>query len=258
MRQLILLCLCLSCFFIQAQQDSTKKKERFSKLLFADVSNAGKSMLYTFKRPLSWKKKEWITFGAVLGIATATSFLDESASDFFQRNQSDYLNPFAELGDFIGQPEHQGPFLLAFWSVGVSINNKWMRETSSMMAASMATSGLLTAFGKEAFGRARPNKGEGSNSFKLFAGKDYHSLPSAHTTLSISSAWVLARQVKPLALKIPLYAIPVVVGWSRIYDNAHWFSDVVVSSALAIASAEAVIQYYSTIKKKDESKACLI
>jgi len=258
MRQFILFFLLLFCFSTYSQIDSSAKKENIPRRIYNDATDVGKAIFYTYQRPFYWKKKNWLTFGGVVGVSFASSFLDQEASDFFQRNQSKFLDPFADAGDFIGQPEHQGPFLATLWGLGILVNNDWMRETGSMIAASMATSGLLTAFGKEAFGRARPSKGEGSTSFKLFAGKEYHSLPSAHTTLSISSAWILARQIKPLALKIPFYAVPLVVGWSRVYDNAHWLSDVVVSSALGIACAEAVIQYYSLIEKKDNRTSWII
>lgn len=254
MRFVLILLTALFPIALSAQLDSLKKTENFPKRVFSDVSDVGKSIIYTYERPFKWKKKEWGTLGAVLGTAVAISFIDEPVNDFFRRNQSKYLNPFADFGDFVGQPEHQGPFLLGFWGIGVSINNKWMRTTGTMMAASMATSGLLMRLGKTAFGRARPSKGEGSLFFKPFAGKSFHSLPSGHTTLGISSSWILARQFKPLALKIIFYSVPAVVGWSRIYDNAHWFSDVFLSSALGIACAEAVISYYSKNKKEDNDK----
>jgi membrane-associated phospholipid phosphatase len=124
-----------------------------------------------------------------------------------------------------------------------------------MLAASMAASGLVQTFGKEIVGRARPSKGDGNLFFKPFGGKNFHSFPSGHTMLSISSSWILARQVKSLPLKITFYAIPAVVGWSRLYDNAHWFSDILLGSALGIASAEAVIQYYSSVRRKEKDQA---
>ncbi|MFT5667804.1 MAG: membrane-associated phospholipid phosphatase [Vicingaceae bacterium] len=183
--------------------------------------------------------------------------MDEPINDYFTNNKTHFQDHVASFGDFMGQPEYQGPFLVVFWGEGMASNNEWIRTTSNMLAASIAASGLIQTFSKAALGRARPSSGDGNSSFKPFWGKNYHSFPSGHTMLSISSSWIMARQVKYVPLKIVFYTIPAVVGWSRLYDNAHWFSDIVLGSALGIASAEAVIRYYSTIKKKDHSQAGL-
>ena len=242
---------------IFSQSDTTVKKERFHQRVYYDVTNTAKAVIYVYKRPFTWKKKEWKIFGAVAGTSIAVSFLDEPINDYFKKNQTHFQNEVASFGNFMGQPEYQGPFLVAFWGLGVTSNNEWIRTTSTMLAASMAASGMIQTFSKEAVGRARPSSGDGNTSFKPFGGKAYHSFPSGHTMLSISSSWIMARQVNFLPLKIVFYAIPAIVGWSRLYNNAHWFSDIILGSALGIASAEAVIRYYSTIKKKDRSQAGL-
>ena len=192
-----------------------------------------------------------------MGASVAVSFLDEPINDYFEKNKTHFQDQVADFGDFMGQPEYQGPLLIGLWGLGIAADNEWLRTTSTMLAASMAASGLVQTFGKDVVGRARPSKAEGNTAFKPFGGKNYHSFPSGHTMLSISSSWILARQVKSLPLKITFYAIPAVVGWSRLYDNAHWFSDIILGSALGIASAEAVIQYYSSIKKKGNDQAGL-
>jgi len=246
-----------TCLMAYGQSDSLFGKEKFHQRVYYDISHATKAVLHVYKRPFSWEKKEWLTFGTVIGGSVAASFLDEPINDYFKRNKTGFQDGIAGFGDAMGQPEYQGPLLIALWGIGVSVNNKWMRTTGTMLAASMAASGLLQTFSKDAVGRARPSKGDGNTSFKPFGGKNYHSFPSGHTMLSISSSWILARQVKYLPLKITFYTIPAIVGWSRLYDNAHWFSDILLGSALGIASAEAVIQYYSSIKRKNKDQAGL-
>lgn len=257
MRNILLLTILLGSISAVAQKDSLKKRESFKRLIINDVTHAGKAILFVYKRPFTWKKKEWATFGGVAAAAVGASFLDEPINEFFEKNQSKVLDPFADFGDFMGQPEYQGPFLLGFWGLGLATRNEWIRETSTMMAASMAASGLIQSFSKEAAGRARPSRGTGNTDFKPFGGKNYHSFPSGHTMLALSSAWIMARQVEPMALKVTFYAIPTIVGWSRLYDNAHWFSDILLGSALGIATAEAVIQYYKNIRKDSDSQAGL-
>lgn len=241
------------CFSFSSHGQSIRLKENtLIKNVTSDVYHVSRSILHVYQRPFSWKKKDWLIFGGVIGTAVSVSFLDEEINAYFKRNKTHLQNELASVGDFLGQPEYQGPVLLAFYSLGASINNQWIRETGSMLAASMAASGLIQTFSKDAVGRARPSKGEGSLLFSPFGGKNYHSFPSGHTMLALSSSYILARQVKPLALKIPLYSISAIVGWSRVYDNAHWTSDIILGSALGIATAEAVIQYYSRVKKEGQ------
>ena len=40
---------------------------------------------------------------------------------------------------------------------------------------------------------------------------------------------------------------------SRIYEGQHWFSDILLGSALGIAYAESVIKFYPKIKKASHS-----
>lgn len=258
MFRLLLLSAVFFSFSTFAQSDSTLEKEKFFQRIQTDVLRTSKSIVHVYTRPFHWEKKEWVTFGVVMGGAAAASFLDEPVNKYFRRNQTTFQDHIADFGDLAGQPEYHGPSLLIFWSLGLATNNAWIRETSTMLAGSMAASGLIQTFSKEAVGRARPSKGEGHLEFVPFGGKEYHSFPSGHTMLALSSSWILARQIKPLALKIPFYAVPAIVGWSRLYDNAHWFSDIILGSALGIATAEAVIQYHTKLKKDNKQAHFLI
>ena len=75
---------------IYAQSDSSVTKEKFPRRITTDVVYAMKSTLHVYKRPFSWKKKEWIKFGAVMGTVALASFLDEPIDNFFRRNHSKY------------------------------------------------------------------------------------------------------------------------------------------------------------------------
>lgn len=223
-----------------------------------DAVNVGSTILFAYQRPLNWKKKEWLQFAAV-GVATAAAtFVDEPINDFFIRNENHFSDQLANVGDFLGQPEYNFPFYMSMWGSGIIFRNDWMRNTGAMVFASYAISGLLQTISKEATGRARPSAEEGNMSFKPFTGGKYHSFPSGHGMLSISTAWVLARQTKPLPLKIIFFSMPVVVSWSRLYDNAHWFSDIILGTALGIASAETVLHYYPKIKANGGSHKGLV
>ncbi|MBC7894693.1 MAG: phosphatase PAP2 family protein [Cytophagaceae bacterium] len=109
--------------------------------------------------------------------------------------------------------------------------------TQSVLLAGGVTSAL-----KFAVGRARPLDVEGSDGdeFSPFRGhrEEWSSMPSGHTTVAFAAASAFsaelgrshpkaARWVRPL-----LYAGAAAVGISRVVDERHWASDVIVGAGV--------------------------
>lgn len=68
---------------------------------------------------------------------------------------------------------------------------------------------------------------------------DPHSLPSGHASTSFASATVLQAHYG-WKLGLPAYIAATYSGVSRIYENQHWASDVVLGAAVGIASGRTV------------------
>jgi len=238
--------------FITISFGSVAQKRNVGQQIKTDLKNGGLTILKTYARPLKWQKKEWLLFGGALGATFAASFFDDQINDFAIDNQNNTLSRISRAGDFLGQPENNYPVIIAAWGTGIIANSEKLRDTGIMIFASVTTSGILQTGLKALVGRARPGTGEGPKEFKPFGGAAYHSFPSGHTMLALATSWILAKQVKPLAAKILFYSVPVVVGFSRVYDGAHWFSDILLGSALGVACAEAVHKIYTNLK--DEQK----
>ena len=212
----------------------------------------GKTIIEAYKRPFKWKKKEWLMTGGVLAVSAAATLLDRPIYDYYeiQRGKSPFFTNVAKVGDFMGQPEHNYPFMFTMWGLGVITKNEWMRDTGILLITSVTSSGLIQTALKDLVGRARPAAGKGPYHFKPFSGAAYHSFPSGHSMLALASAYVLAHQIDFMPLRIIVFAIPVVTAWSRIYDGAHYLSDIVLGSALGIAFAEAVLSIYPKLKNE--------
>lgn len=231
-------------------------KEKFIRRIKNDGIIAGKTIIETYKRPLTWKKKEWLAVGGVLAFTAAASLLDEPIYDYYKvnRDQNPFLSKVADVGDFMGQPEHNYPFMLTMWGLGAITNNEWMRDTGILLFASITTSGLVQTALKDLIGRARPAAGKGPYAFKPLGGPEYHSFPSGHTMLALASAYVLANQINYKPLKFAVFAIPIITGFSRVHDGAHFLSDILLGSAIGIAFAETVLRIYPQIKAEQKSK----
>jgi undecaprenyl-diphosphatase len=60
------------------------------------------------------------------------------------------------------------------------------------------------------------------------------SFPSGHAATAFAGATALARFLPGSA--VPLYLVAAAVAWSRVYVGAHYVSDVIVGSALGVAT----------------------
>jgi membrane-associated phospholipid phosphatase len=111
-------------------------------------------------------------------------------------------------------------------------------DATMLYATSAAIMGVSTHFVKQGVGRLRPNN-DGYNSF-----------PSGHTASAFMAAEFLHQEYKdtnPL-ISYAGYIVATATGTLRIYNNKHWFSDVVAGAGFGLASTKISYLIYPYIK----------
>lgn len=113
---------------------------------------------------------------------------------------------------------------------------------------------------KGATGRARPLVDiDNPRDFKLGRGfgKDdrYRSFPSGHTVMAFSAAAAVTSETgrfwpgsRPY-IGLAMYGGASLVGLSRMYDNKHWASDVLVGAAIGTFAGQKVVRYHHSHPK---------
>jgi len=125
-------------------------------------------------------------------------------------------------------------------------------DASMLYVTSAAIMGVSTHFVKQGVGRMRPNN-NGENSF-----------PSGHTASAFMAAEFLHQEYKDVNPWIGYagYFVATATGTLRMYNNKHWFSDVVAGAGFGIASTKIAYLIYPYMKqifnKKKESKFTLM
>src|SRR5207302_1941254 len=73
----------------------------------------------------------------------------------------------------------------------------------------------------------------------------YSSFPSGHTTVAFAAATVFAMEYsdRPL-VPIIAYSAATLIGLSRITENKHWDSDLIVGAALGYLTGRQVVNNY--------------
>lgn len=161
--------------------------------------------------------------GAGVGGALAVHPVDD--------NLHDWADPLAEpgyaaIGGVGGDGWIQGGAALGTYGLGLLADNREVIHVGSDLIRAQLLNAVLTRGLKLAAGRDRPSGGG-------------ESLPSGHASATFATASVLASHYGAKAA-IPAYAAAAFVGWTRVRDDVHWLSDVVLGSAVGIIAGRTV------------------
>ena len=219
-----------------AQIDTVRVKQ-------LDIVRGVDGVVYTFTSPARWKGKDFVTVGGVIATTAALTLLDEPVRHFLQDKECKFLNAFERVGYHYGKPYSAVAITGGFYLTGLLLENEWAKETGLMLACGLTTSTVIQTFFKNSIGRARPGMELGNFDIEPFSPKiGFHSLPSGHATLALTVSLIMAKQVRPVPLKILFYSIGTITAASRLYADAHWISDVAFGGAIAWFCADAAVR----------------
>ena len=81
---------------------------------------------------------------------------------------------------------------------------------------------------------------------------NYNSFPSGHTAEAFASAEFMRQEYKDISpwYGVAGYAMATATGFLRMYNNKHWFGDVVAGAGFGILSTKVAYWIYPAIKRK--------
>ena len=123
--------------------------------------------------------------------------------------------------------------------VGVRAKNN-IKDRTGMLLLSFGLVTSSVGVTKILTHRLRPN------------GADRRSFPSGHTSLAFMTAEFLNQEYKDQSVwySIGGYAMATGTGILRLYNNAHWFSDVVAGAGFGMLSTKVSYWIYPSLKRK--------
>ncbi|MEO8563793.1 MAG: phosphatase PAP2 family protein [bacterium] len=164
----------------------------------------------------------------------------------FLRNGSKSVQYAADPGSVIIGASLYGIGRLAHWR---SVADLGLHGTEAV-----AVSGALSALLKGVAGRARPyvSADTNPNDFRFgrgFGNSSDQSFPSGHTTAAFAAAAVVTSESQHWGKRAAWIVAPVMyggatlVGLSRMYNNAHWASDVALGAAIGTFSGIKIVRF---------------
>ena len=188
--------------------------------------------------------KRTVFFGSGFIFTTAIVMHNDAAiASFFQRNQSNVSKDLAFGFEKIGNGGFCFPAMGVLYLSGLVFKNERIQYTGLQGFKVLVIGGGIAEVLKIVVERERPFQNTNPYVFHgLYKPKGYNSFPSGHTFDAFAIATVISQQVKNKWWNIPIYAVATGVGLSRLYDNKHWASDVMMGAAIGYCVGKVVMK----------------
>jgi len=195
-----------------------------------------------FTAPLRFDTADWIKTGAFLFAAGGAYLGDEHIRQFFRDHRTSTGDSVAAIGYRIGDGKTiLGGAALAY-AAGYAIDDYKLRDTALLVLQSWALTGGITEATKHLAGRQRPGYTDDKSQFEGWGGSG-KSFFSGHAANAFTVAAVVSEQYQDLWVAPVAYGLAGLVAWSRLNDNAHWGSDVVVGAGIGYAVGKLVAHF---------------
>jgi membrane-associated phospholipid phosphatase len=211
--------------------------------------------IHAAKTLFTWR--DAVLAGGFAGLTVAMFPVDKSLAGRLQDSStqtSRFLHNSTKDVQFVADP---GSILIGVGMYGLGRLAHWreLEDLGLHGTEAIVLAGLTTTVAKDIAGRARPNVAGDTNphDFRLGRGfnrgNGYRSFPSGHATVAFAAASVVTSESQRwwpngVWLVAPsMYGGAVLVGLSRMYNNAHWASDVVLGAAIGTFSGIKVVRY---------------
>lgn len=242
----------------QAYNEETKlTRKTYFTLLWSSIKQE-------FTKPFHTTKKEWLYFGAFAGGVALLTTVDEPIQKgaLNLRNNSPAV---ANIGKYISTSGGYNEVITlgALGLYGFLKKNTKMETTTLLASQAYITSALVESTVKFLSGRTRPSfygpeqeaepkfLGPFGNTSRDFGGsRSNSSFPSGHSTAAFAAATVYAMEYKDTKwVPIVSYTAASLISLSRITENKHWTTDVLVGSVLGYFSGRHIVNNYHRYAK---------
>jgi PAP2 superfamily len=190
--------------------------------------------------PKDFESDDWIKLSATIGVTGLALLVDNDVKKFSQTNKTEFLNTVFKIDEYY-HIELMAASIVVLYGYGLIDKNKEVRNVSLRLAEATVYSSLINLSIKFLSGRSRPFYSESSYDFSpLKVIYEQTSFPSGHSTLAFAYSTVMAKEHQNFFWKFGWYSLAVLTAYARVYNNQHWFSDIIFGSAIGFFVGEFV------------------
>jgi hypothetical protein len=209
--------------------------------------------------PIHASRKDWLKVGRLALLTGAVALINKPVNQFAVRlgNENKGVADISRyVTNFGGAYEVYA--IAGFYAYGLIFKSQKQKTTTALATQAYITASVISTIGKYVSGEQRPYYTDPNlnKSGPIFHGpfyafqkgtdlSNYSSFPSGHTTAAFAAATVYAMEYrdKPI-IPILSYGAATLVGLSRLTENKHWATDVLVGAMLGYFSGRQVVNNF--------------
>jgi membrane-associated phospholipid phosphatase len=201
--------------------------------------------------------------GGFVGATLALRPVDEFFATRLQNKYSQSSRILQDVAVTFRTVAEPGAFIIGgtLYVVGRASKQRDMADLGLHGTEAVVVGSVFAGLLKDSFGRARPfvhpptdstgfdpNNWQFGRGFK--SGDSYRSFPSGHSVAAFAAAAAVVSETSRWwpnlrwAIGPAMYGGATVVGVSRMYNNRHWASDVMMGAAIGTFAGNKVVRYH--------------
>jgi membrane-associated phospholipid phosphatase len=215
----------------------------------ADSSRVGP--LFTYR--------DAILAGGVVAAARLIHPLDDYYAGRLQDSSTQANRKLQTLATFVRRTAAPGSYIIggSMYAIGRLAHNRKLASLGLHGTEGLIVGEATATVLKGLIGRQRPYvRPHDPNGYQLFRGvkrgNDYQSFPSGHSVAAFAAAAAVTAETSRNAPSSTWIVAPIMyggaalVGVSRMYDNQHWASDVLVGAGIGTFAGLKVVRFHDS------------
>ena len=203
-----------------------------------------------YRAPAKWTVKDYSVAAITFGAFSLAYSNDKALMDFVQNHKGDFSYKLAFVGEKFGNGMYVGGLysasaILAFIKPD---NKSYEAFYKQGFSSAFYTSAIIMGL-KHIIQRKRPFMAKHPYEFgSVWRKPHYHSLPSGHTAMAFNLASMIDMHTEKPIWGILAYSMASITAWSRVHDQKHWVSDVILGGVIGTVVSRSVINSYKKRK----------
>ena len=176
-------------------------------------------------------------------VVAGALLLDEALDGMVPAGGGTRWEGLSDALNYGGRPQYALVLLGGAWGAARLAERSEVADAALHVAAALAAGGAANGLLKYSVGRERPSTTADPLRFRpLNAHNRWQAFPSGHAVVAFSLASAVAEEARTPWVTAAAYTGAALVGWSRVYDDKHWASDVAGGALVGILAGRGAVR----------------